>query len=157
LSYPYQHLGRVMLYKYAGNPSHSDTYTPGESNRRPACRIFFRMTSNSADHPRSKSEGQPLGYDKLGNKCYTEAGQKIVIKSIPCSRKLTIRTVRSSQFHMPPWTGSGSGHSNQSLGLLTRVIGRTWGHCTSRLRGTLGSLVLVCNATGLLVDIEDLL
>lgn len=45
LPYPYQHLGREMLYKYR-NPSHSDTYTPDGSNRRLACRIFFRKTSN---------------------------------------------------------------------------------------------------------------
>ena len=46
---------------------------------------------------------------------------------------------------------------NESLSLLARVIDHNWGACTSRLCGTLGSLVLVCNTTGLLVDIEYLL
>jgi len=41
---------------------------------------FSERPQTSADHLRSKSEGQSLGYDKLGNKCYVEAGQKIVIK-----------------------------------------------------------------------------
>ena len=61
---------------------------------------------------------------------------------------------------MPPRTGR-IGHSNLSslrlLGLLARAIYRTKGHRTSRFGGTLRSLVLVCNATGLLVDIENLL
>jgi hypothetical protein len=79
LSYPYQHLGREMLYKYRQEaPRTRILILLTDLIDASRAGYFFRKSSNFGRPPelRSKSERQPLGYDKLGNKCYAENRNK---------------------------------------------------------------------------------
>src|SRR5713226_9809464 len=70
---PITALGREMLYKCRLEGPQLDTYTPGGSNRRHACRIFFGNASSFGRSPEIKVRWSPLGYVSWGD----ELGENI--------------------------------------------------------------------------------